>query len=428
MLNRNLDNRIQHEMENILRTLEIRNDSLILLTTKELEENDFREVKESSYFLQLCDSTGKLLIRSENLAEVNTIPFNFPKDENNYSFYNLDNVKDDLRAGYYQFVTSNGKTIAHLQLSVFRAGASLIIRDIIIFNLLSLPILFFIVIIASIILVKKTLTPINEIIQTAEKISTQNLNERISYEADPSDEIGRLRDTLNNLFERLELQVNQISQFTDHASHQLMNPLTIAKAELEYALRKDRDIKEYRSSLEQLKDQTEKMIKIISHLLIASKQLEEQKLRKSLFNLSKLITDEISETYKHNHISFEIEPDLYLRGSSETFSIVLDNLIDNAIKYSPQSPQIKVSLKRNKGSIEFRVSDNGIGIGEHEKEKIFEKFFRTDKADELGIKGFGLGLSVTKTIIIQMGGSISVENNSSQGSVFIIRLPVVIVE
>ena len=150
-----------------------------------------------------------------------------------------------------------------MQLSVYRTEASLTIRDIIIFNLLSLPVLFIIVIIASIFLVRKSMSPIKEIIHTAEKISAQNLNERINYKAESSDEIGRLRDTLNNLFERLELQVNQISQFTDHASHQLMNPLTIIKTELDYALRKDRSIDDYRNSLEQLKEQTEKMIKII---------------------------------------------------------------------------------------------------------------------------------------------------------------------
>lgn len=428
MLNRSLDNRIRHEMENVLKTLEIRNDSLILLTTKELEESDFREVKESSYFLQIVDSNGKYLIKSDNLDRVNVIPFYHSTIQNSYTFYNLNDGKDELRTGYYRFVSANGKTFAHMQLSVYRAGVSLIIRDIIIFNLLSLPLIFIIVIAASVILVKKTLSPINKIIRTAEKISAQNLDERISYMAASSDEIGRLRDTLNNLFERLELQVNQISQFTDHASHQLMNPLTIIKTELDYVLRKDRSIDDYRNSLEQLKEQTERIIKIISHLLMASKQQEEQNLTKSLFNLSKLVADEITETYKNNNISLEIEPEIYLRGNSETFSIVLDNLIDNAIKYSNSNPQIKVSLKRYKKNIELRVGDNGIGISKHEKEKIFEKFFRTDKADELGIKGFGLGLSVARSIITQMNGSISVEDNVPRGSVFIICLPEVRVE
>jgi len=428
MLNRNLDNSIRHEMKNVLKTLEIRNDSLILLTTKELEEDDFREVKESSFFLQIVDSNGKYIIKSENLDGICVIPFDHSTIQNNYTFYDLNNGKDELRTGYYRFVSANEKVIAYMQLSVYRTEASLTIRDIIIFNLLSLPVLFIIVIIASIFLVRKSMSPIKEIIHTAEKISAQNLNERINYKAESSDEIGRLRDTLNNLFERLELQVNQISQFTDHASHQLMNPLTIIKTELDYALRKDRSIDDYRNSLEQLKEQTEKMIKIISHLLIASKQQEEQKLTKSLFNLSKLITKEITETYKNNNISLDIEPEIYLRGNSETFSIVLDNLLDNAVKYSNSISQIKVTLKKFNGNIDLRVSDSGIGIPQGEKDKVFEKFFRTEKADELGIKGFGLGLSVAKSIITQMSGNIYVEDNYPRGSIFTIRLPEVRVE
>jgi signal transduction histidine kinase len=428
MLNRNLDNRIQHEMENILKTITIRNDSLILLSTKELDESDFKEIKENSYFLQIVDPQGNILIKSENLGGMGTIPFNYSRSQHSFTFHNLIKGNDELRAGYYRFTSSNGKIAAHMQLSVYRAGVSSVIRDIIIFNLLSLPILLLIVIAASIVLVKKTLLPVNKIIQTAEKISTQNLNERINYKAEPSDEIGRLRDTLNNLFERLEVQVNQISQFTDHASHQLMNPLTIVKSEIDYALKKDRDISEYKNSLIQLREQTEKMIKIISHLLMASKQNEDQKLTKSLFNLSKLIAKETDETYQHNSISSDIEPEIYLRGNSESFSIVLNNLLDNAIKYSNRISQLKVILKRTNGIIELRVIDNGIGISLDEKEKIFEKFFRTDKADQLGIKGFGLGLSVAKSIITQMGGTISVEDNIPQGSIFIIRLPEIRVE
>jgi signal transduction histidine kinase len=291
-----------------------------------------------------------------------------------------------------------------------------------------LPILFVIIIFASIFLVKRTLSPINEIIHTAGKISAQNLNERIKYEADSSDEIGRLRDTLNNLFERLEFQVHQISQFTDHASHQLMNPLTIIKSELDFALRKERNSEDYKNSLVLLSEQTEKMIKIINQLLIISKHENEPSSRKSLFNLSKLIIEDISKVFKNVNLSYQIEPDIYLRGSSEIFSIVIENLIDNALKYSISDPEVKITVKKTKDKIEVIVSDNGIGIENQDKDKVFERFFRTGKAEEIGIKGFGLGLTVVKSILTQMNGSISVEDNIPQGSKFIVRLPTVNIE
>jgi signal transduction histidine kinase len=415
-------------MGNVIKTFVIRNDSLTLLTTKELEEDDFREVKENSYFLQIVNCDGKYLIKSENLAGINAIPFDLSINRNSYSFYNITYGEDELRTGYYRFVSASEKTVAHMQLSVFRTGMSSIVRDIIAFNLLSLPILFVIIIFASILLVKRTLSPINEIIHTAGKISAQNLNERIKYEADSSDEIGRLRDTLNNLFERLEFQVHQISQFTDHASHQLMNPLTIIKSELDFALRKERNSEDYKNSLVLLSEQTEKMIKIINQLLIISKHENEPSSRKSLFNLSKLIIEDISRVFKNVNLSYQIEPDIYLRGSSEIFSIVIENLIDNALKYSISDPEIKITVKKTKDKIEVIVSDNGIGIENQDKDKVFERFFRTGKAEEIGIKGFGLGLTVVKSILTQMNGSISVEDNIPQGSKFIVRLPTVNIE
>jgi signal transduction histidine kinase len=428
VLDKNLDNRLRHETENILKTIVVRSDSIILLNNKELEETDFKEVKENSFFLQIYDEQGNILMKSKNVDKFLKIPVEHKTLSDNYFFCNLDVGSNNLRTVYYRFKNSYGKVIAYMQLSIFKTGMNLILKDVLVFNLLSLPIVLLIIFFASIFLAKKTLLPINKIIETAEKISTRNLAERINYKADPSDEIGRLRDTLNNLFARLEIQVNQISQFTDHASHQLINPLTIAKTELDYILRKERNAEDYKNSIELLKDQIEKMIKIINHLLIISKHEDEQRTQKSVFNLSKLVTESIERKFNNANLSFQVEPDIYLRGNSEIFSIVIENLIDNAIKYSGNNPEVNVTLRRIQNKVQLSVADNGIGIEDSNKEKIFERFFRTNKAEELGIKGYGLGLSVAKSIITQMNGSISVEDNVPQGAVFIIRLPEVRVE
>lgn len=428
VLEKNLDDRIKHEIENIVKTTEIKNDSLILISNRELEESDLKEVRETSFFLQITDLNGKILFASENLKKFGEIPLDIKASHDDYSFHNISSTSSKLRAGYHKFVNKEGKVVAHMQLSVFKSGTNVILNEVLLFNLLSLPVVLVLILIASIFLAKKMLSPINKVIHTAEKISARNLTERISYKASPDDEIGKLRDTLNNLFERLEQQVNQISQFTDHASHQLMNPLTIASTELEYILRKDRAPEDYKSSLEQIKTQVEKMIQIINHLLIISKYQGEQNVNKSLFNLSKFITEEINTTFKSKNIFLDVEPDIYARGNSEIFSIVIGNLIDNAIKYSDKDSIVKVFLSKSNKSLELSVADTGIGIADEEKEKVFQKFFRTGKVENLGIKGYGLGLSVVKSIITQMNGTITIEDNKPHGSIFIVRLPAVELE
>lgn len=423
VLEKNLDDRIRHEIENIVKTIEVKNDSLILISNRELEESDLKEIRETSYFLQIIDLNGRILIASENLKDFGEIPFDIKSPQDDYSFHNVNLPSNKLRAGYHKFINSDGKTIAHMQLSVFKSGTKVILNEVLLFNLLSLPVVLLLILIASIFLANKMLSPINKVIQTAEKISARNLSERISYKASPEDEIGRLRDTLNNLFERLEQQVNQISQFSDHASHQLMNPLTIAKTELEYILRKDRTSEDYKNSLEQIKTQVEKMIHIINHLLIISKYGDEQKTSKSIFNLSKLIREEIEISFNGKNITLNVEPDIYSRGNGEIFSIIIENLIGNAVKYSEQDSEIKVSLRTKNSTIEFVVADSGIGVRDEDKEKIFQRFFRSDNAEKLGIGGYGLGLSVVKSIIAQMNGTITIEDNKPHGSVFTVRLP-----
>lgn len=191
VLNKNLDNRLRHETENILKTIELRSDSIILLNNKELEETDFKEVKENSFFLQIYDHQGNILIKSKNIDKFQKIPIEHKTLQDNYFFHDLNVGSNDLRTVYYRFENSYGKAIAHMQLSIFKTEMNSILKDVLVFNLLSFPIVLLIIFFSSVFLAKKILFPINKIIETAEKISTRNLAERINYAADPSDEIGR---------------------------------------------------------------------------------------------------------------------------------------------------------------------------------------------------------------------------------------------
>ena len=131
----------------------------------------------------------------------------------------------------------------------------------------------------------------------AENITPNNLTSRIKYNAHLQDELGRLRDTLNNLFTRLEVQINQISQFTDNASHQLMTPLTALKTELKYILKRERKPEEYKNTLNMLNVQTDKLISIIKSLLVIAKYSGNTESHKSVFKLSQVINDQIKPSF-----------------------------------------------------------------------------------------------------------------------------------
>jgi signal transduction histidine kinase len=202
-----------------------------------------------------------------------------------------------------------------------------------------------------------------------------------------------------------------------------MTPLTAVKTELEYILKKERSDDEYREALNKLLIQTDQMIKIVRTLLMISKQDNNNNKSQSVFNFSNLIQKIIVTEFAQDNIQSSIEKELYVRGDTDKFHIVLENLIDNAIKYSDNDKIVNVSLTKNDTFANLIIKDSGIGISDFDKEKVFDRFYRSEKAEKLGIKGYGLGLSLVKLLIEEAGGNISVKDNEPGGTIFIVTLP-----
>ncbi len=428
ILTDNLDERLKNEVETLLDSFRIEKGIIQFVGYSEIKEPDFTTINSGAFFLQVKNTNGKTLLGSDNLKSFGTIPFGVPSNKPRYQFENITAGNHKLRVVYTPLFNEHNKIAAYLQLSVFRTQYSSIMRKIIFFNLFNLPFVLLLIIIVSIILAKKSYSPLNKIINIAENISANNLNARIKYNAHPNDELGRLRDTLNNLFTRLEIQINQISQFSDNASHQLMTPLTAIKTELEYILKRQRTLDEYKDTLTKVSIQNDKMITIIKSLLIISRYSSASEVYKNVFKISHVIDESIKPVFKGYNIDYLICDDCYLRGSYEGIQIVLENLIDNAVKYSANNSRITVKAEDIDGKTIIKIEDYGAGIRGDEKEKIFERFYRSAIATGGNIKGYGLGLSLVKTIVTAMEGSIKVEDNIPMGTVFILTFPSVKIE
>jgi signal transduction histidine kinase len=429
ILHSGIDKRVSHEIEKIIATLEVNESTITITDFREINEPDFTTLSEESMFLQIYDLSGNILISSENLGDFLPIPPELNFSEYDFAFGDLNVGDDRLRMGVLPIYNENGEVTAIIQIATFENELRIIRNRMIIFNLILLPLIMLLVVAASLFLAKKSFKPINSIIETAKQISAKRLATRIDNDAKPEDELGRLRDTLNGLFDRIESYVNQLSQFTDHASHQLMNPLTALKTELEYILkRKNRTNEEYRETLNRLLAQSDQMIKIVKTLLVISKHEKGEKGDQRVFNLSKIIKDKIQPEFSMFDIKYTVEDDIYLRGDSEKFFIVFTNLIDNAVKYSKNNDVIEVSLSKQDNLAEFKVIDRGIGISEEDKERVFNRFFRTETSERFGIKGYGLGLSLVKTIVEESGGRISIDENIPKGTIVKVKLPVVNLE
>lgn len=417
-----MDTRLRHEIEHIYLSLTIENDTLKIIRPEEFRESDLASITDEPFFLQVFDKRGKILLSSDNIKYIGSMKLDAPFFSDKYLFKD-ENVNDRrLRVGYQNLFREDGAYFATLKLGMFNDTYYDIIRNIMSINLYLLPLFIVIIFTAGLLITRRIYSPINKIIETANNINASNLNKKISIHIHDEDILGKLTSTLNNLFQRLNDQIKHITLFTDNASHQIMNPLTIINSELEYLLNKSNLSEDHIKSIEILKEQTERIIEIVKSLLIMTK-LRGNPGANTVVNLTEL-TNEIIASYDSEPIDAEIEDDVYIRCHEDYMKILITNLIDNALKYSNYD-NVNLCIKKEGKRCVIKVADRGIGVRNEEKKKIFEKFYRSSSAEIAGIKGAGIGLSLVYEIVNSLNGSIEILDNEPQGAIFIIKLPTI---
>lgn len=281
-------------------------------------------------------------------------------------------------------------------------------------------------------LATRALKPVDQITRTVRDIHAQNLKARLT-EVPSDDEIGRLVETFNEMLERLDASFNQIRSFTADASHELKTPLTILKGEIELALRRPRTVEEYQEVLVSSLEEIERLTHITSDLLLLAKSDSGTiEMEKEPVNLSALIEEaaqHVQPLAEEKHLILQVLPgqsDVEIRGDRFRLKQLILNLVENAIHYTPAGGKVVVRADRgNAFYAVLEVSDTGIGIAPEDQERIFERFYRTDKARNRREGGTGLGLAIVKWIVESHGGKIEVHSKPKQGSTFTVYLPFV---
>ena len=416
-----VDSALRHETEKLLRTIEFTGDSVVTKSNVELSEQDFLEVTRHPFFLQIYDQTGKTLLESGNLRQFSEIPRKqFVKGEMP-EFEISEPGGNEIRTRYTSLRSPDGRT-AILQLSTVNKEVSERLNASIRYHLMLVALTILVIVPLSVYISRRTFRPVHEVVNIAQSISANNLKGRIENDAEPGDPVGRLRDTLNELFNRLDFEFAQVGGFNNNASHQLMNPLTALKTEIDFALRRERSVPEYQETLRVLNSQTEKMISIVKKLLILSKLRIEGEQTGSVINLSRIVEDAVAQ--KNGRVKPDVVPQVFVKADSDLMTMVAGNIVENALKYSGDEP-VTVSLQTEGGSAKLRVEDLGIGIPDDEKEKVFTSFYRASNAQALGVNGYGLGLCLAKTIVTGFDGRIAITNNRPSGTVIEVTLPAV---
>ena len=276
----------------------------------------------------------------------------------------------------------------------------------------------------------RALAPVDQITQTARTISAQNLSSRL-VAPNTGDELQRLSETLNGMLGRLEAAFKKITQFTADASHELRTPVAVMRTRAELSLRKARSPEEYREVIAEVLMELEKTSALIEQLMfLARADSGAETLRFSPTNVAEVLREAChqgSALAEAKQIGFKAHingESVWIQGDASSLRRLFLILIDNAVKYTPPSGQVEVSLHRNNGFAVAEVRDTGIGIAESDLPNVFERFYRADKARSRESVGVGLGLSIGRWITEVHAGTIEVHSAPGRGSVFQVRLPI----
>ena len=285
------------------------------------------------------------------------------------------------------------------------------------------PIILIFSIIGGNFLVYKSFSPIQKVLEELKEINASDLSRRLK-KSNNQDEINLLITEINNLLERLESSFEKISQFSSDASHELKTPLTIIKGEIEIALRKDRSIDEYKQSLKTSLDEVIVIEQSINDLLFLAKNEKDliTSENKEVLYFDEIIDESINEIKnfaKLNQIAikFELIDAIEFKGYSNLLKIAIKNILKNAIQFSHKNSSIVVKSYKKNEYLYISIQDFGIGIEKNEQEKIFEKFYRTDKSRNKNSGGTGLGMSIVKKIIDIHKGVIKIDSKPDIGTI-----------
>ena len=382
------------------------------------------ELRSGGALLQVSDEQGNWLYRSTVMSDYGVPrPATIPKRAINYM------GKDVPLRIWSEKVNVGGQS--YLIQSAFEMDDFYdALRDFALLLFISIPSLLLCAAAGGYWISTRALAPVDQITQTARTISAQNLSSRLIV-PNTGDELQRLSETLNGMLDRLEAAFKKISQFTADASHELRTPVAVMRTRAELSLRKARSADEYRDVIAEVLAELEKTSGLIEQLMfLARADSGAETPHFTATNVTDVLREAChqgSALAEAKQIAFQEQipgDSMWIQGDASSLRRLFLILIDNAVKYTPASGQIEVSLQRNDGYAVAEVRDTGIGIAEADLPNVFERFYRADKARTRELGGVGLGLSIGRWIAEVHAGTIEVHSSPGHGSIFQIRLPI----
>ena len=272
-------------------------------------------------------------------------------------------------------------------------------------------------------LVRRALGPIEQMARRAKEITPQRLHDRLPND-DTDDELGQLARVFNETLARLEQAFEQLRRFTSDASHELRTPLAAIRSVGEVGLQKDGTRSEYRDIIGSMLEEVNRLTSLVDNLLTISRadagslQLElvhvpVMQLARDAAALFEVLVEEKSLT-----LVLSGDEGAAVRGDPLFLRQAFINVLHNAVKYSPVGGTIRIRVLSSVDEVAVEIEDEGPGVPAEDRQRIFDRFYRVDKARWRESGGAGLGLSIARWVVEAQGGTITLDSEIKAGSLF----------
>ena len=392
---------------------------------------DIKRLDIPGEFFELLDATGGILQYSRNLTTPITLNgMSLPISRPTFGIGTVEKTQT-VRVALIPFQQANRSRI--LVVAIPTLGTSRVLDSLGRIALLLFPLSLLLTAGISAFYVGRSLAPVTALTQHAALMAKRVTNRQGFWTplpvSSPHDELGLLAETFNHLLRGVDSAVGQLRQFVTDASHELRTPLAVLHGETELLLSKPRSAEEYRKTLVLFDDEFKKLTRIVEGLFTLSMadagQLhllsEPLYINEVLEEACALVTSRARS--KNIAILRELNREVAYSGDEAFLHQLFLIFLDNAIKYSPECTQVRVSLVEKDGTIRARFEDQGIGISSEHLAFIFERFYRAAPPTGVEAHSGGLGLAIAQAIVRTQGGFIECHSTLGVGSTFTVVLP-----
>ncbi len=424
-LYKHIDHDLELESLEVHKGIVVLSDQFIFANPAEWTEGEHRQVEVNPVFLQVVDTVGAPIRKSQNLRE-NIIPFD-PREKAK-SFRNAVLANEPVRIIQLPILSTQNTTLGYLCIASSSKQIDVVLGDLSTVLLVLYPICAVVIFAVSRKIAGRSLTPVQTVIGTAERITRENLSLRIDLPRN-KDELHVLATTVNRLLDRIESALIRERQFTADVAHELRTPLASLKGTLEVLIRRERDPAEYAEKISLSIGEVNRLSWLVERLLMLARYdsgtmtpipvpIHVQEVLGSVLQRLELLTE---AKRMRVDVNTAAAPTIY--ADRQMMEVMLENIVSNAIKYSPEEGLVEIETRQRGETVELRVTDHGIGMSQEQVGRIFDRFYRVEESRNSQVPGYGLGLAIVRSLADLQHVNLSVDSARGVGTTMTLRFP-----